>query len=111
MHAALAAAGHRMSRKRVWRLMRAAGLQGRHPKAWKRTTIAGERPVPAPDLIGRAFHAENPNEKWCGDITYIKTWDGWAYVATVIDLHSRKLIGWAIEGYAKPLELLPRICL
>ena len=101
MHAALAAAGHALSRKRVWRLMRAAGLQGRHPKAWKRTTIAGEHPVPAPDLIGRAFHAENPNEKWCGDITYIKTWDEWAYLATVIDLHSRKLIGWAIADHMR----------
>jgi len=101
MHAALAAAGHGLSRKRVWRLMRAAGLQGRHPRAWKRTTIAGEHPVPAPDLIGRAFHAENPNEKWCGDITYIKTWDGWAYLATVIDLHSRKLIGWAIADHMR----------
>lgn len=55
--AELVAMGHRISMKRVWRLMQAAGLQGRHPKAWKRTTVPGERPVPAPDLIGRAFSA------------------------------------------------------
>jgi transposase InsO family protein len=99
LHAELAAAGHRVSRKRVWRLMQAAGLRGRHPRAWKRTTVPGEAPVPAPDPIGRSFTAQNPNEKWCGDITYVKTWDGWAYVATVIDLHSRRLVGWAIADH------------
>jgi len=101
MRAGLAAVGHNLSHKRVWRLMKAAGLRGRHPKAWKRTTIGGDKPVPAPDLIGRAFFADRPNEKWCGDITYVKTWDGWAYVATVIDLHSRKLVGWAIADHMR----------
>jgi putative transposase len=101
MHAELAAAGHRVARKRVWRLMQAAGLQGRHPRAWKKTTTAGQRPVPAPDLIARSFTAAQPNQKWCGDITYIKTWDGWAYVATVIDLHSPTLIGWAAADHMK----------
>lgn len=99
MRADLAAAGHRLSHKRVHRLMQAADLQGRHPKAWKRTTVHGEQPVPAPDLIGRAFTADRPNEKWCGDITYVKTWDGWAYVATVIDLHSRAIVGYAIADH------------
>ena len=68
LRASLAAAGHRLSHKRVWRLMRAAGLRGRHPKAWRRTTIGGTDPVPAPDLIGRSFFAQEPNQKWCGDI-------------------------------------------
>ena len=81
MRAGLAAAGHRLSHKRVWRLMRAADLRGRHPRAWKRTTVAGDRPVPAPDLLGRDFTAAAVNERWCGDITYVKTWDGWAYLA------------------------------
>ena len=101
VHAELAAVGHRVARKRVWRLMRAAGLAGRHPRAWKRTTIAGRHPVPAPDLIGRDFDADTPDTKWCGDITYVKTWHGWAYLATVIDLHSRRLIGWAIEDHMR----------
>jgi len=101
MRAALAAAGHRLSHKRVWRLMKAADLRGRHPKAWKQTTVHGDRPVPAPDLIGRVFTAAAPNLKWCGDITYIKTWDGWAYLATVIDLHSRKVIGWAVADHMR----------
>lgn len=101
IHAELAARGHRVARKRVWRLMQALGLQGRHPKAWRRTTVPGEQPVPAPDLISRNFHVDAPNEQWCGDITYIKTWDGWAYLATVIDLHSRKVVGWAIDTHMR----------
>ena len=101
VRAGLAAAGHRVSHKRVHRLMRAADLRGRHPRAWKRTTVAGEQPVPAPDLIGRAFTAHERNTKWCGDITYVKTWQGWAYLATVIDLHSRALVGWAIDDHLR----------
>ena len=95
IHAELAAQGHRVAPKRVWRLMKAAGLQGRHPRAWKKTTIHGQRPVPAPDLIGRDFTAKKRDQRWCGDITYIKSWDGWVYLATVIDLHSRRLLGAA----------------
>ena len=101
MRAELAAVGHRLGLKRVWRLMRAAGLRGRHPRAWKRTTIGRDRPVSAPDLIGRQFSAEAPNRKWCGDVTYVKTWDGWAYLATVIDLHSRRVVGWAIADHMR----------
>lgn len=101
LRAGLAAAGHRVSHKRVHRLMQAAGLRGRHPRAWKRTTLPGQRPVPAPDLIGRVFSAGQPNEKWCGDITYVKTWNGWAYVATVIDLHSRAIIGHAVADHMR----------
>jgi putative transposase len=101
LRAGLAAAGHRLSHKRVHRLMQAAGLRGRHPKAWKKTTIHGERPVSAPDLIGRAFTADHPNQRWCGDITYVKTWDGWAYLATVIDLHSRAIVGYAIDDHMR----------
>jgi len=97
----LTAAGRRIGQKRVHRLMQAAGLEGRHPKAWKTTTVAGENPVPAPDLIGRNFTADAPNLAWCGDITYIKTWDGWAYLATVIDLHSRALVGWAVDTHMR----------
>jgi putative transposase len=101
LHAELAAAGHRLSPKRVHRLMRAAGLRGRHPRAWKRTTVPGQKPVNAPDLLKRNFTARNPNRKWCGDITYVKTWDGWAYVATVIDLHSRAIVGFAVADHMR----------
>jgi transposase InsO family protein len=101
LRAGLAAAGHRVGHKRVHRLMRAAGLRGRHPKAWKRTTVHGDQPVGAPDLIGRAFTADQANQKWCGDITYVKTWQGWAYVATVIDLHSRAIVGYAVADHMR----------
>jgi putative transposase len=83
LRASLAAAGYRLSHKRVWRLMKAAGLVGLHPRAWKQTTAAGLRPVNAPDLIERDFTAPGPDQRWCGDITYVKTWQGWGYLATV----------------------------
>jgi len=97
--AELAARGVRVSPKRIWRLMQAAGLRGRHPRAWKKTTIAGQRPVDAPDLIGQDFTATAPNTRWCGDITYVRTVDGWVY--TVIDLHSRKVVGYAVADHLR----------
>ena len=99
--AELVVRGIRIARKRVWRLMRAAGLQGRHPRAWRKTTIAGLRPIDAPDLIGRDFTATAPDTRWCGDITYTQTVDGWAYTATVIDLHSRKVVGYAVADHLR----------
>ncbi|MEV6102754.1 IS3 family transposase [Nocardia sp. NPDC051981] len=101
VHAALAAAGRQVSRKRVWRLMRAAGLQGRFPKPFRRTTIRGSKPVDAFDRIGRDFTAPQPNQRWCGDITYVKTWTGWAYLATVIDLHDRAVVGWVVADHMR----------
>jgi len=101
MRAELAAVGRHLSSKRVHRLMQVAGLRGRHPKAWKRTTVPGEHPVEAPDRIERRFTADAPNERWCGDVTYVKTWDGWAYVATVIDLYSRAIVGYAVDEHMR----------
>lgn len=99
VRAELRARGHRVGLARTWRLMASMGLAGRHPKAYKKTTIAGKRPVTAPDLVKRAFTANAANQTWCGDITYVRTWAGWAYLATVIDLYSRKLVGWAIADH------------
>jgi hypothetical protein len=82
--AELVTRGVRVATKRVWRLMQAAGVRGRHPRAWKKTTLAGQRPVDAPDLIGQDFTAAAPDTRWCGDITYVRTVDGWVYLATVI---------------------------
>ncbi len=101
MRAELGAQGIRIGLKRVWRLMKTVGLRGRHPRQWKRTTVAGETPVAAPDLIGRDFTATAVDLRWCGDVTYVKTWDGWAYLATVIDLHSRKVVGWAVADHMR----------
>jgi transposase InsO family protein len=99
--AELAALGWRVGRKRVWRLMRDDGLQGRHPPRSRVTTVAGRRPIDAPDLLGQDFTAAVPDVRWCGDITYISTVDGWAYLATVIDLHSRKIVGWALDDHMR----------
>ena len=99
--AELVVRGVRAARKRVWRLMKAAGLQGRHPRAWKKTTVAGQRPIDAPDLIGQDFTAEAPDTRWCGDITYVATVDGWVYTATVIDLHSRTVVGYAVADHLR----------
>ena len=99
--AELVVRGWRVARKRVWRLMRAAGLRGRHPRAWKKTTTAGQRPIDAPDLLGQDFTAEAPNTRWCGDITYVRTVDGWVYTATVIDLYSRKVVGYAVADHLR----------
>lgn len=101
VHAELTVLGHRVSPKRVWRLMRQADPRGRHPRAWRRTTVPGLGPIPAPDLIGRAFSADEQDRKWCGDITYIRTWQGWMYLATVIDLHSRRVVGWVISDHMR----------
>jgi transposase InsO family protein len=103
VHAELADQGHRHGRKRVARLMQAAGLAGREPKRFKRTTIPDPGVDSRPDLIRRAF-TPNPgavNTRWCGDITYIRTWEGWLYLATVIDLDSRKVIGWATADHMR----------
>jgi transposase InsO family protein len=99
LQAELRVRGWQVSKKRVWRLMRLCQLAGRHPRTRKKTTIQSDRPQVAPDLVGRQFTAEQPNQKWCGDITYVKTWRGWAYLATVIDLYSRKLVGWAVADH------------
>ena len=99
--AELTAHGWRVGRKRVWRLMRAAGLRGATPARWRRTTIAGRRPIDAPDLLGQDFHADQVDTRWCGDITYIATVDGFAYLATVIDLASRMVVGWAVADHLR----------
>jgi len=101
IHAELMALGMCVSLKRVHRLMTALGLQGRHPKAWRTTTNRDGRGDHLGDLLKQDFAAPAANVKWCGDITYIKTWQGWAYLATVIDLHSRKLVGWALSDTMK----------
>ena len=99
--AELTAHGWRVGRKRVWRLMRAAGLQGRTPLRWRRTTVHGRRSIDAPDLLGQDFEVEAPDTVWASDITYIDTVDGFCFLATVIDLASRKVVGWALDRHMR----------
>jgi transposase InsO family protein len=98
IHAELRRRGHRHARKRVARLMRAAGLGGRRPRRWKRTTIPDPAAAVRADLIRRDFsvNAAAVNTRWCGDITYLPTWEGWLYLATVIDIASRRVVGFAL---------------
>ena len=85
------------SENRVARLMRKIGLRAKHKRSFRVTTKANpEHPV-APNLLGRAFMAEKPNQKWTSDITYIRTNEGWLYLAVVLDLFSRRIVGWAMS--------------
>jgi transposase InsO family protein len=103
IHAQLRRQGHRHSRKRVARLMRAAGLHGRAPRRFKRTTIPDPAAAARADLIRRDFavNAAAVNTRWCGDITYIPTWEGWLYLATVIDIASRRVVGFALAEHLR----------
>jgi transposase InsO family protein len=103
IHADLAAAGLRHGRKRVARLMRTAGLAGKSPRLWRTTTIADPNAGHRPDLVRRDFSTDPAavDTRWCGDITYINTWQGWLYLATVIDLASRRVVGWAVADHLR----------
>ncbi len=98
IHAELTDRGVHVGRKRVARLMKAAGLQGvsRRRKAW--TTRRDTNARPAPDLVDRDFTSDRPNKLWVADITYIPTWAGFLYLAVVIDVWSRRVVGWAMAN-------------
>lgn len=88
----------------VRRLMRQLGLVACQPRPWRPSTTQQGMAGPIPDLVNRDFTASAPGEKMVGDITYIPTWEGWLYLATVIDCASRKVIGWAMDdNYKTPL--------
>ena len=91
------AAGIRVGRKRVARLMAAIGLQGVPVPPRTRTTVRLPGLRVAPDLVARDFNADAPNETWAADITYIRTWEGWLYLAHVLDLYSRLVVGWSMR--------------
>jgi putative transposase len=93
--------GHPCSVGLVADLMRELGLRACQPRAYKRTTVPGEEPVLRPDLIGRDFTAEAPGTRLVGDITYLRTGEGWLYLATVIDLATRMVTGWQLAGHMR----------
>jgi putative transposase len=86
-----------VGRERVARLMRELGLKGTRRLKTKRTTIAGKNVKNAEDLIRRNFHADAPNKVWVADFTYVSTWEGWCYVAFVIDVFARRVIGYDVS--------------
>jgi putative transposase len=99
--AELRAQGYDVGRKRVARLMAAAGLRGRRPPRWVRTTTPEPTPPAIPDRVHGAFTASAPDVLWVGDITYVRTWEGWLYLATVLDVFSRRVIGWALTTHLR----------
>lgn len=90
-----------VGRKRVARLMRAAGLRGVMPQRFVRTTVSDEGNAVATDLVDRKFAAEGPDQLWVADITYVPTWTGFLYLATVLDVWSRRIVGWAMEMHLR----------
>jgi putative transposase len=101
IHAELEAEGIQVGRKRVARLMRAAGLVGASRRKWITTTVRDRDARPAPDLVERNFVAPGPNRLWVADITYIPTWAGFLYLAVVLDAFSRRIVGWAMETHLR----------
>ncbi|MDQ3030655.1 MAG: IS3 family transposase, partial [Actinomycetota bacterium] len=107
MWIALKRSGERVGRCRVQRLMRQHNIQGakRRGKPWRTTT-----PDPAarrrPDLVGRDFTAQRPNRLWVADLTYLRCWEGLVFFAFVIDVHSRRVVGWQLAGHMRTTLVL-----
>lgn len=96
IHAELAAAGVAVGRKRVSRLMRQAGIVGVSRRKGVVTTRRSKDAAPAPDLVDRKFTASGPDQLWVADITYVPTWAGFLYLAVVLDVWSRRIVGWSM---------------
>ena len=101
VHAELAARGIHVGRKRVARLMRGAGVHGVSRRKQFRTTVRDETARPAPDLVDRQFAAAGPNRLWVADITYLSTGAGFLFLAVVLDVWSRRVIGWAMAAHLR----------
>ena len=91
----------RVGTKRVARLMRAAGLRGLHPRRFVTTTVGDPAADRAVDQVDRQFAADGPDRLWVADITYVPTWAGFLYLAIVLDVWSRRIVGWAMEPHLK----------
>jgi putative transposase len=93
--------GHECSVGLVADLMRELALRACQPRAYKRTTVPGEEPVTSPDLTGRDFTAPAPGQRLVGDITYLRTGEGWLYLATVTGLATRMVVGWQLASHMR----------
>lgn len=101
IHAELAEAGIRCGTKRVARLMQMAGVVGCHRRRHVVTTVREPAGSPAPDHLQRRFVADKPNVRWTADITYVPTWSGFLYLAVVLDVFSRRIVGWAMADHLR----------
>jgi putative transposase len=100
VHAELRAQGERVAKKRVARLMREDGLVGRRPRRWVRTTVAAPGQPVAPNVLARRFGLDQvvgPDRVWVSDLTYVPTREGWLFLAIVLELASRRVVGWAMR--------------
>lgn len=97
MHRELQGRGHRIGLERVERLMREHGIRARHKRRYKATTDSSHALPVAENLLARNFTPEAPNRVWTGDITYIATDEGWLYLAVVLDLFNREVVGWSLK--------------
>jgi transposase InsO family protein len=102
VHAHLNRHGVECTPELVRSIMRELGLVACQPRPWRHSlTEADKRPAPIPDLVRRDFTAPAPGTKLVGDITYVPTWEGWLFLATVIDCHTKEVIGWAMDDHYK----------
>jgi len=101
IHAKLRREGYRIGRKRVARLMRAAGLRGVSRRSFVTTTSRDQAARPAPDLVERDFSATAPNQLWVADITYVPTATRFMYLSVVIDAFGRRVVGWSMAGHLR----------
>ncbi len=101
VHAEVRAAGWAVSRKRIAAIMRCKGLVGRALRRFRRTTEVDPALAVAPNLLVREFTMTAPNQTWATDTTYVRTWEGWLYLAVVIDLFSRRVVGWAVDDHVR----------
>jgi putative transposase len=101
IHSRLQQRGIKISRKRITRLMQLSGLQCKIKRKFKVTTDSKHKLYIAPNLLQRQFYVDSPNRVWAGDITYIPTKNGFLYLATVMDLYSRKIVGWSMNTSLK----------
>ena len=101
VHRALRREGVRIGRKRVERLMQRCGLRGRIRRRFRRTTDSNHPYPVAPNTLARQFTVDAPDHVWAGDITYIRTATGWSYLAVILDLHSRLVVGWALADHMR----------
>jgi putative transposase len=99
--------GRSVGRHRVARLMRAAGIQGVTRRRFCRTTRRDEQARPVPDLLNRDFSAPGPDRRWVADISYVPTWSGFLFLAVVVDVFSRRVVGWSMSA-RQQTELVTR---
>ena len=101
MAKALQREGLAVGRYQARTLMREAGVQCRQQRRWRATTDSRHTETPAPNLLARQFHAAQPNRVWVADLTVIWTFEGWLYLAAILDLHDRQVVGWAMAEHMR----------